>query len=123
MTVPRPPAGLLRAGRALWRDLHETFDEFTPQERALLDQCCRVADRIASLNDIVAGEGLMITVANGNKRVHPAAVELRLQQVTQARLFAAMRLPDSDGLRPQHRQARGVYQAKRNAQHLRGVPS
>lgn len=108
--TPDPPADLLEHGRALWVDLHAKYSDFTPQEVVLLHRVCHKSDLIAALDAIVERDGLMVDLAIGNgQKTNPALVELRSQETTMARLIAALRLPDSDGLRPQHRQMRGVH--------------
>jgi CheY-like chemotaxis protein len=110
----KPPTQLRKAGKALWVELTEKYDDFSPHEMALLVQACQVSDRLAELNELVDREGATVHAAvSGDLRAHPALIEARQQQITLARLLAAMRLPDSDGLRPQQRQVRGIYQAKR----------
>jgi hypothetical protein len=118
--APQPPRELRNAGKKLWVELHEMYADFSPHETALLVEACKISDRLAALNAVVDREGPLIeSVTSGESRAHPALVELRQQQITLARIFAAMRLPDSDGLTPQRRQARGIYTAKR-LQQLRG---
>lgn len=57
---PAPPAdstpkGLARRGRQLWKDVTATGD-LTPPERTLLEQACRIADRLDRLAAFVAGD-------------------------------------------------------------------
>lgn len=110
--APRPPARLGRGGRALWRAVVEDFD-LNQNERMLLDQACRTADLIDKLQAQLEADGLMRKTSQG-ERVHPAAVELRQQRITLARLFVALELPrgmegDEPIGRPQRRGTRGFY--------------
>jgi hypothetical protein len=75
--------------------------------------CCwsrRVGSRTAStgLAALVDADGLLV-----EGRSHPALVESRAQQITLARLLAALRVPDDDtGQPPQRRSVRGVYRLR-----------
>jgi hypothetical protein len=107
--VPRPPAGLRKSGRALWRAVLTDF-ELEQHETAILTQACRVADLCDTLQAKVDAEGIMSETSQG-PRVHPAAVELRQQGIALARLMTALRIPagESDN-RDAHRPGvRGVY--------------
>jgi hypothetical protein len=106
------PSGLQAAGCALWRAIVDAY-ELDPHERLALAEAARCADRLAALHAIVDAEGVTIDdPKRGIKIAHPAAVEARQQQITQSRLLAVLRLPDSHGLRPQHRSARGAYRLR-----------
>lgn len=105
---PRPPTGLRKSGRALWRAVLEDFD-LDEHERGMLTQAARIADLCDDLQRLLDAEGLMTTTSQG-PRVHPAAVELRQQAIALARLLTAMRIPagETEG-RTQRRGVRGVY--------------
>jgi phage terminase small subunit len=112
--IPRPPSGLGKAGRTLWRAVLEDY-VLEEHERALLVEACRTADVCADLSALVAAEGLMSETSQG-RRVHPAVVELRQQRLALARLFAALRVPLGDeeagtstGRRQRRSGVRGVY--------------
>lgn len=88
--------------------------ELEPHEQALLTEATRTADLCGALQNVLDDEGLMVPTRTGT-RVHPAAVELRAQRITLARLLVALRIPtDADGepidhSRSQRRGLRGVY--------------
>jgi hypothetical protein len=109
-SVPKPPGGLKRSGRALWRAVLSDFvlDE---HETTILREACRTADLLDGLEALLTEEGLTSETSQG-RRIHPAAAELRAQRVTFARLLTALRIPtgeESEG-RTQGRGApRGVY--------------
>lgn len=108
--TPAAPADLGEHGRALWSALRKEYLSWTPHEAALLHRACKTADIIAGLDEIVERNGLLVkSISNDEPRTNPALVELRQQELTLARLFAAMRLPDAEGLTPQKRQLRGVH--------------
>ncbi len=107
--VPRPPAGLRRSGRALWRAVLRDY-ELDEHETTILRECCRTADTLDDMQSLIEAEGLTSTTSQGT-RVHPALVELRQQRVTFARLLTALRIPSGEDTgRDQVRgRPRGVY--------------
>jgi phage terminase small subunit len=104
MAVPR---GLNAAGRRLWDASTDEF-ELANHELALLEEACRVRDRIVELDAAVKSGGLMISSSQGD-RVHPAVSECRQQRLTLARLLATLGIPGLDDDLPAARGARGVY--------------
>jgi hypothetical protein len=110
-TVQRPPSGLGRSGRRLWRAVLSAY-VLEEHERALLLECCRTADLLDRLQTVLDADGPMAESSQGI-RVHPAAVELRQQRVTFARLVAALGMPAGaeDEATPQGA-PRGVYRLR-----------
>jgi hypothetical protein len=108
-TVPKPPRDLQRSGRALWRAVVEDFD-LDEHERQLLHETCRTRDLCDRLQSVLDAEGVMSESSQG-VRVHPAAVELRQQRVTLARLLAALNVPTGEAAASgkRHGAPRGVY--------------
>lgn len=104
MAVPR---GLNAAGRRLWDASTDEF-ELANHELALLEEACRVRDRIVELDAAVKADGLMLPSSQG-ARVHPAVSECRQQRLTLARLLATLGIPGLDDDLPAARGARGVY--------------
>lgn len=108
--APKPPAGLRRSGRALWRAVLRDY-ELDEHEQTILRESCRTADSLDDLQALLEAEGLTSESSQG-VRIHPALVELRQQRIAFARLLTALRIPAgevNDG-RGQHRGgARGVY--------------
>ena len=109
-----PPENLNSAGQALWSSVADAF-ELEEHERALLQEACRVADRLEALDAVVRAEGVTIATPQGAK-AHPALVEARQQGVVLTRrLVASLRLPDEEEERPQRRGgARGAYASRRS---------
>ncbi len=115
--IPRPPKAAKAEGRRLWRAVLADY-ELEEHELALLRQAVAAADHCTALRDIVEQDGPIVASPQGDK-AHPALVELRQQQVTLARLLAALRVPlgeegsgakTSPSPRLQRRSgARGVY--------------
>ena len=109
-TPPRPPTGLQRPGRALWRAVLVDF-ELDEHETAILLEACRTADSLAGLQALLDAEGLLSESSQG-VRVHPALVELRQQRIAFARLLTALRIPSgerADGRTQVRGAPRGVY--------------
>jgi hypothetical protein len=107
---PRPPAGLGRSGRALWRAVAADFD-LEEHEEQLLHETCRTRDLCDRLQTVLDEDGPMAESSQGI-RVHPAAVEVRQQRITLARLLAALNVPSGETEEPaagQRRAVRGVY--------------
>src|SRR4051795_10588840 len=98
----RPPTGLRRSGRALWRAVMRDY-ELDEHETTILREACRTADSLDALQALIDSEGLMASTSQG-PRVHPALVEARQQRVTFARLLTALRIPTGEtGDRTQQR--------------------
>jgi hypothetical protein len=109
--APRPPAGLRKSGRALWRAVLEDYALDTHEE-TILREACRTADSLDALQTLLDNEGMTAQTSQG-MRVHPALVELRQQRIAFARLLTALRIPAGEETqtgRTQHRGGpRGVY--------------
>lgn len=106
LALPRAPHGLGAAGRRFWREMNLAHT-FSVAELALLERCCRVLDRIASLEKLVERDGMVIDSPQGG-RSHPAMVEIRRQTETLRHLVAALNLPpdpDAVGMTPRQRRA------------------
>lgn len=84
----RPPRGLKRRGRELWRTLVKRF-EFDPDELELLLEVCRTLDTLAALEDVVTTAGPV----GPDGRIHPAVVEGRLQRDLLGRLLRQLAVP------------------------------
>lgn len=105
--TPDPPRDLKRSGRALWRAVVADFD-LDEHERQLLHETCRTSDLCDRLQAVLDADGPMSESSQGI-RVHPAAVELRQQRITLARLLAALNVPSGDESATPARAPRGVY--------------
>ncbi len=91
----KPPASLGRAGRALWRDVRQTYG-ITDHDGRILEAACATADVLDHLDRVVASEGVMSTGSKGQPVVHPAVQEARQQRLALGRLLAQLALPDLD---------------------------
>lgn len=96
----RPPKGLARAGRALWRDATKDY-VFDPTEIPVLLQMCRISDHLEALEselstesgDFSAGSAL-VKGSRGQPVISPILQEIRLQSLALAKLATALELPD-----------------------------
>jgi len=106
---PPPPDGLQDSGKALWGAVLDDY-ALDEHELTILREACRTADLLDGLQATLEAEGLMSETSQGS-RVHPAAVELRQQRVTFARLVTALRIPagEDDGRTQRRGGTRGVY--------------
>lgn len=52
MAIPKAPEGLDTRGRRLWREMHSQ-GALTPDRKALLEEACRIADRLDLLDSII----------------------------------------------------------------------
>ena len=103
------PAGLLTAGKSLWKSVTDEY-ELDTHESLLLIQACRTADRLDSMAAELATSPLTLTNFRGDEVAHPLLTESRQQSLTLSRLLASLRLPSGDEARPQRRgAARGSY--------------
>lgn len=91
---PEPPAGLGDRGRAYWRTVLGDFDLDSP-DLAVLEQACRLLDRISALDAVVDDEGVMSRSAQG-PRVHPALVESRQARLALVKVVKSLGLPAED---------------------------
>ena len=93
----RAPKGLGPRGRALWRELHATFD-FTedPHRSALVEDAARTADIIDRLQAVVdSAADLRVRGSQGQPVGMP---ELRQYRALLAQLLRSLALPDTDEL-------------------------
>lgn len=91
--APRAPAGLDKSGIALWRRMHAAYAITARWELDLLELGCRQADDIAQLEEAVRDHGVMVEGSQGQPRLNPAAVEVRLSRAALARILGALELP------------------------------
>jgi len=117
VTIPRLPAGLATAGKALWRAVTVEY-EIDQHELLLLREACRCADRLDRLAVEAAAGTVTVENHRGDQVAHPAMVEARQQSLTLARLLASLRLPSGEETGERRPQRRG---AARGSYGIRGV--
>lgn len=94
--LPQVPVGLGERGRQFWVDTWADY-ELTDSEAVLLEEACRVLDRLDGLDATIRREGMTTVGSTGQSVIHPAIQEARQQQVVLHRLIAALSLPDEEG--------------------------
>jgi len=97
---PRPPSTLGRAGAALWRRLTAPPAAgqslvWSPGELVVLEQACRTADDVASLERLLKRDGLLVTGSKGQSKLSGVPAELRLQRAALTRLVRQLEVSDS----------------------------
>jgi|SRR5674476_80678 hypothetical protein len=103
------PAGLMAAGKSLWKSVVDEY-ELDVHEELLLLRASRCADRLDQLAAELATSPLLLVNFRGDSVASPLLVESRQQSLTLSRLLASLRLPSGDESRPQRRGAsRGAY--------------
>jgi hypothetical protein len=70
MNKLNPPKGLGRAGRGLWRQITLAYD--TTGGEALLEELCRLQDRLSQVRAILNAEGLTVARTTGRRGPEPA---------------------------------------------------
>jgi hypothetical protein len=95
--LPVAPAGLGKAGKALWKAiLGSLASDWRLYERELhlLASACAVRDAIAELEAAVARDGVMTVGSRRQPVLHPALLELRQLRLTEAKLLGGLELFD-----------------------------
>lgn len=95
MSVPKPPDGLGKRGRQLWRSIARDF-ELSDAELEILAEACSTADLIDRLAEQLSSEELVVAGSRGQTALHPAASEIRQQRALLAQLIAKLSLRDDD---------------------------
>lgn len=114
MTNPRMPAHLGPGGKALWKAI--TADhELDGAQVVQLTEACRMKDRCDKLDQVLRGDPATWMELAGDSdhmnctlRVDGALTKANDTANSMKQLIAALRLPDSDGKRPQKRGPRGA---------------
>lgn len=92
---PDPPAGLGKAGEALWRQIQDDVDdayELDAREEALLERACKTADLAADLERDLRERGRWIEGSTGRQRLNPAVGELRLANASLTTILSKVEL-------------------------------
>lgn len=97
-SVPRPPVGLGRRGRRLWKSIVDEFEP-TESEVVLITEACRTLDDVELLRKELADAPAVTTGSRGQEVVHPLRAELRSQRLLLAKLLAQLDVPglEDDG--------------------------
>ena len=111
---PKVPSGLGPGGRRLWRAITDDYD-LLAEQLVQLEEACRAKDRLDKLDRVLTGDvDTWTTLVDRDGMGMPEVkVDAALAQANATanlmkQLLAALRLPDSEGRRPQFRGARGA---------------
>lgn len=97
--IPKPPAGLHRSGRHLWRQIQAAVgDDFELDERetAILAMACRQADDLAALEEALDRDGVSVAGSAGQPRLNPLVTEIRQARLALNRLLGSVSIPDAE---------------------------
>lgn len=117
--VPKPPAGLHEAGKALWTGILKTYD-LRVDELRVLEDAAREADLVADMQSAVDEYDFTFLVdgSMGQPVIHPLVPEIRHHRSTLQRLLASLKLPD-EGTSTGAMRADSVSEKARKAQNVR----
>jgi hypothetical protein len=94
---PRMPRGLSAPGKRFWSKTLEVFDlSQDPHRVEILEQACRVVDKIAELEKAQSGQPLTVLGSARQVTIHPLISEVRFQRGLLAQLVTKLGLPETD---------------------------
>jgi hypothetical protein len=108
--LPRPPTGLARAGRRLWKSVVEDDDsqgiDLDALELSHLEDACRLADRLEEMEAELAQSptGFMVKGYQGQPVAHPLLGEIRQTRALRALTLACIRVTP-----PEEKQSGSVF--------------
>ena len=92
MIPKKPPTGLAKPGRALWREIQSGY-VLDPAETQILLQMCRLTDTLARLETELAGAETTVRGSRNQPVGHPLLAEIRLTSLALGRLAKQLALP------------------------------
>jgi hypothetical protein len=110
MADPRKPAGLGKAGSAVWASMTADVD-WRPDELVILEQAARTADTVAALDAALDGQPATVPGSRGQVIVNPLLQELRLARTALVAYLSRLDVPeptDPDALTPSQRGRRAA---------------
>jgi hypothetical protein len=114
MTIKKPPNGLARPGRALWREIQSGYT-LDPAEEQILLQMCRLTDTLARLEGELASAETTVHGSRGQPVGHPLLAEIRLTSLALGRLAKQLALPQPKAAGARHGRLPGVVNMTRKA--------
>lgn len=104
-TTPAPK-GLATKGKKLWRETTGNY-ELRADELDTLEDICREADLIATLEEGLEGAPLLLKGSQGQDVVNPLISELRQHRATKKSLWQSLKLPDEGAADINHQRTGG----------------
>jgi phage terminase small subunit len=89
----KPPAGLSRRARAVWRDVLRDYS-LESRHLTVLESALRTLDRLDAARAIVDRDGMIVAGSKGQVRPHPMLAVERDCRISLARLWREL---DLDG--------------------------
>ncbi|MBE0610075.1 MAG: hypothetical protein IH609_11885 [Dehalococcoidia bacterium] len=105
--TPKPPTGLGRAGRSLWRKIVGGYD-LRPDELEALTVAARTLDELTALEAAAKGAPAMVPGARGRLVPNPAFEELRRHRATYLRALRACGIGEADRIEAKNPRARSA---------------
>jgi hypothetical protein len=90
--VKASPAGLGSAGKTLWRSILRVY-ELNPAELLLLERACRCADRLASIDTLIAASKPLVVGSVGQVRPNPLYRQALEADAMLSKLLTDLHLP------------------------------
>ena len=87
------PAGLGRAGKALWKGIAGVY-ELRADELRVLEDAASEADLVEQLKDGMVDQPLIVRGSQGQEVINPLVSELRQHRATLSALLRQLKLPD-----------------------------
>jgi hypothetical protein len=98
MTRKNAPPGLGARGRAMWREMRQTF-VFSVSEEGTLLELCRCLDELDRLEKTMSSEPVVVRGSRGQPVPHPLLGDIRAHRLVLAKLVKALNLPDESSSR------------------------
>ncbi len=88
----KPPSGLSKSGKALWKSLQAEFGIMDASGLEYLTAGCAHRDRMIEAREIIQKEGSIVLDRFGQQRAHPACAVERDASASMLRCFRALNL-------------------------------
>jgi P27 family predicted phage terminase small subunit len=91
----RPPAGLDKHGKSLWRKVTGEWG-LRPDELELLYAACRTRDEIARMEDALGKSSVTVRGSQGQVRPHPLIGEVRAHRLAFRQLLGQLGIDEAE---------------------------
>ena len=86
--MTNPPKGLTRAAKAAWREIVEAYGLDDRAAFMLLEGALTAFDRMRAAAEMVARDGLVVPIADGSVKPHPA---ITIERDSRAAMVASLK--------------------------------